>query len=127
MYTIKINDKEFNLKLSLKALKRIQGKFKKPYMDVLQGFDKLSIEEQLTILSYCLIKDENNFSEEEFISYLEEYLPLGDMIKIFTILIGKSMQPKKSIEELEKDYENEIFRNFQKDFDEIEKKQGSPL
>ena len=101
MYELKIGDKTYTLSPTLGAMKRLQAKFGKPYAEVLDSFERMEIEEQEAVL-YCALAE--TVDEKQFLTECDNHLYPGEIMRAYSIMTKKAINPEKSLDEIEQEY-----------------------
>lgn len=100
---IKVNEEEFELSTKLLTTKRIEWKFKKPYLRILENIQDMKAEEQVDLMA-CGVpyKDgkEDKDEEKRFKSAMDE-VGIGDLSDYLEKFIDALQYPGLSEEEIE--------------------------
>lgn len=93
---IKIKEKEFELNTKLGTTFKIEEKFKKPYVKMLQNIDNMTAKEQIEMLCCGISKDE----EKDFKNAIYEN-GFGDLTDILEDFVESLQYPGLTKEEIE--------------------------
>jgi len=99
-------DKERTFKFGMKAIDRIEKKFKKPIMKI-EGIENgtLSMQEYATLFHAGLMHEDKDLTPDKVLDLVDEYSTLGKVTKVFWAAFNEEFKTGDKEDESDKEVE----------------------
>ena len=101
MYTLRINEKEYELMTNLLVIKRVEGKIKGSFISLVNGIETqgIPLEDILTILK-CGLRKATQAEQEELEENILENCEYEELFKMFGEYLGAIFKGKTKDKEM---------------------------